>query len=59
MLEPRRLPYGSAVRRYLGLAIDAFRGNRPRAKACTDSLGIEDTAMLRRGIRVLRTFVAG
>lgn len=46
--------YGSAVRRCLNLAIDEFRNNRSRAKACLDSLGVEDTSLLRKGIRSLR-----
>lgn len=50
--------YGGAVKRCLNLAIDEFRGNRSRARACVESLGIEDTAVLRKGIRALRAAMA-
>lgn len=50
--------YGSAVRRSLKLAIDAFRENRARAKVSIDSLGIEDTATLRKGVRSLYALTA-
>lgn len=45
--------YGSAVRRYLKEALDAFRDRR-RAAACIASLAVDDTATLRRGLRILR-----
>lgn len=47
--------YGSAVRRELRAALDAFTNNRARANACIKSLAIEDTATLRKGLRILRT----
>jgi hypothetical protein len=50
--------YGAAVQRYLRLALDAFRDNRKRANACIKSLAIEDTATLRKGLRILRSSVA-
>jgi hypothetical protein len=46
--------YGAAVRRYLGLALDLFKKNRARAAACIESLAVEDTTTLRKGLRVLR-----
>jgi hypothetical protein len=46
--------YGAAVRRYLGLALELFRANRSRATACIKSLAVDDTATLRKGLRVLR-----
>jgi hypothetical protein len=49
--------YGSAVERYLRLTLAAFRDNRARANACIKSLAIDDTATLRRGLRILRTVV--
>lgn len=50
--------YGSAVKRSLGLAIDEFRGDRARAKACLRSLGVDDTKTLRKGLGVLQTLSA-
>jgi hypothetical protein len=50
--------YGKAVRRSLRVALDAFRQNRTRANACIRSLAIEDTARLRKGLRILRTMIA-
>jgi hypothetical protein len=46
--------YGVAVRRQLGLALDLFQKNRARAAACIESLAVDDTATLRKGLRVLR-----
>jgi hypothetical protein len=46
--------YGAAVRRYLGLALDLFQKNRGRAGVCIESLAVEDTTTLRKGLRVLR-----
>jgi hypothetical protein len=46
--------YGAAVRRYLGLALDLFQKNRGRAGACIESLAVENTTTLRKGLRVLR-----
>jgi hypothetical protein len=46
--------YGAAVPRYLGLALDLFQKNRARARACIESLAVEDTTTLRKGLRVLR-----
>ena len=47
--------YGSAVRRYLDASLAAFR-NRSRAAACIESLGLSDSATLRKGLRLLRTW---
>jgi hypothetical protein len=46
--------YGTAVRRYLGLALALFQKNRARAGACIESLAVDDTATLRKGLRALR-----
>jgi hypothetical protein len=46
--------YGGAVRRYLELTLEAWQSDRARATASVDALGIEDTAVLRKGMRVLR-----
>jgi hypothetical protein len=45
--------YGTAVRRYLGSSLESFR-DRSRAAACIKSLAVDDTATLRKGLRVLR-----
>lgn len=50
--------YGSAVRRSLRSTIDTFRESRARAKASIDSLGIKDTATLRKGVRSLYALTA-
>lgn len=50
--------YGKAIRRHLDQALDAFRSNRARARACIDSLGIEDTPTLRKGLRTVRSLLA-
>lgn len=49
--------YGSAVERELRVALDIFRDNRARANACIKSLAIEDTATLRKGLRILRAAI--
>jgi hypothetical protein len=49
--------YGSAVRRYLALTLDAWQSDRARAAASVRALGVEDTAVLRKGMRVLRMVV--
>lgn len=48
--------YGSAVRRYLGASLDAFKP-RTRASQCIKSLAVDDTPTLRRGLRALRTWL--
>jgi hypothetical protein len=45
--------YGAAIGRYLEQSLDAFRDRR-RAAACIKSLAVDDTATLRKGLRVLR-----
>jgi hypothetical protein len=45
--------YGAAIGRYLEQSVDAFRDRR-RAAACIKSLAVDDTATLRKGLRVLR-----
>jgi len=50
--------YGKAVRRYLGLTLELFQKNRARAAACIKSLGVDDTATLRKGLRTLRMLAA-
>jgi len=51
--------YGTAVRRYLGLALDAFRDNRVRADKCIDALAVTDRPTLRKGLRRLRQVLNG
>lgn len=48
--------YGSAVRRYLGESLAAFR-DRKRAAVCIESLAVSDTATLRKGLRALRAWL--
>jgi hypothetical protein len=48
--------YGAATRRYLEASLDAFR-NRTRAAQCVASLGVQDTATLRKGLRALRAWL--
>ena len=48
--------YGSAVRRYLDASLDAFK-NRTRSSQCIKSLAVDDTATLRKGLRILRTWL--
>lgn len=50
--------YGSAVKRCLERTIEQFRSNRARAKACTASLGVDDTGTLRKGLRMLQAMTA-
>ena len=45
--------YGAAVAASLDEALRGFRDNRRRAAACIRSLGVEDSATLRKGLRVL------
>jgi hypothetical protein len=45
--------YGTAVRRYLAAATNAFRDRR-RAAACIEALDVDDTVTLRKGLRTLR-----
>lgn len=56
-LEIAEQAYGAAVRRYLQLSLDNFKGNRTRANACMRSLGVEDTQTLRKGLRILSKIV--
>lgn len=49
--------YGTAIQRYLELALDSLQNDRARAKACIKALGIEDTATLRKGLRALRSLL--
>lgn len=48
--------YGAAVRRYLGASLDAFR-QRAHAAHCIQSLALDDTGTLRKGLRALRTWL--
>ena len=48
--------YGTAVRRYLKASLEAFR-DRARSARCIKSLAVDDTATLRKGLRVLRTWL--
>jgi len=48
--------YGTAVRRYLGASLEAFR-SRGRAAHCMRSLAIDDSATLRKGLRTLRNWL--
>jgi hypothetical protein len=57
-LELAEQAYGKAVRRYLGLTLELFQKNRARAAACIKSLGVDDTATLRKGLRTLRMLAA-
>lgn len=57
-LEIAEQAYGVAVRRLLRSTLDRFRTNRVRAKACVDALGIDDTATMRKGMRVLEKLFA-
>jgi hypothetical protein len=47
--------YGTAVRRHLGASLKGFR-NRTRAAQCIESLAVDDTATLRKGLRALRAW---
>jgi hypothetical protein len=55
-LELAERAYGVAARRYLAASLDAFK-NRARAAHCIKSLGVEDTATLRKGLRTLRAWL--
>jgi hypothetical protein len=48
--------YGTAVLRYLRATLDAFR-HRSRAAQCIQSLAVDDTDTLRRGLRLLRAWI--
>jgi hypothetical protein len=48
--------YGTAVRRYLAASLDAFK-SRTRASQCVKSLGVDDTATMRKGLRALRAWI--
>jgi len=54
-LQRAEQAYGIAVRRHLKLTLQAFQAHRSRSRAWIASLGVADTAMLRAGLRVLRT----
>ena len=45
--------YGAAVRRSLVASLDAFK-RRARAAQCIESLAVDDTATMRKGLRALR-----
>jgi hypothetical protein len=45
--------YGTATRRYLNASLNAFR-HRAHAARCIKSLGVDDIATLRKGLRLLR-----
>ena len=49
--------YGTAICRHLGLTLEAFQKSRTRAAVCIKSLAVEDTATLRKGLRILRTLL--
>jgi hypothetical protein len=49
--------YGDSVERELRHALDAFRDGRARANECIKTLAVEDTATLRKGLRLLRNAV--
>ena len=46
--------YGSSVLRLLLRCLDLFQKDRARAKHCVDTLAIEDTTTMRKGLRLLR-----
>ena len=48
--------YGTAARRSLGASLDAFR-RRAHAARCIKSLAVDDTATLRKGMRLLRAWL--
>ena len=47
--------YGTSVQRLLAQSLELFRKNRIRTRRCIDSLGVDDTPTLRKGIRVLQS----
>lgn len=49
--------YGAAIRRYLERALDSWQNDRTRAASSVEALGIEDTALLRKGLRALRSLL--
>ena len=49
--------YGSSVRQTLLRCLDLFRDDRPRARRCIETLAIDDTSSLRKGMRLLRGLV--
>jgi hypothetical protein len=57
-LEIAERAYGATVRQLLRSTLDQFRTNRTRARACVDALAIDDTATMRRGMRVLEKLLA-
>ena len=50
--------YGTAVRRQLGLVLAKFASEQQYAAQCARSLGIEDTATLKKGLALLKRLVA-
>lgn len=48
--------YGTAARRSLGASLNAFR-RRAHAAQCIKSLAVDDTATLRKGLRLLRAWL--
>ena len=55
-LEIAEGAYGAAVRRYMDSSLAAFR-HRSRAAACIESLAVNDTVTLRKGLRALRAWL--
>jgi Nucleotidyl transferase AbiEii toxin, Type IV TA system len=49
--------YGSAVGRTLALTLERFTTNRARAKSCIETLAIDDTATVRKGMRLIKAAV--
>lgn len=49
--------YGSSVQHMLLRCLDLFRDDRPRGKRCIETLAIDDTTSLRKGLRLLRGLV--
>jgi Nucleotidyl transferase AbiEii toxin, Type IV TA system len=50
--------YGPAVRKHLALTLDRFQKHRARAKTSTEALAIDDTTVLRKGLRLLKGIAA-
>jgi hypothetical protein len=48
--------YGTAARRYLAASLDAFK-HRARGARCIESLAVDDTVTLRKGLRALRAWL--
>jgi hypothetical protein len=50
-----QVPYGDAIGKYLGMALKKFVGDRRYAATCIESLAINDTKTLRKGLTILRS----